>query len=326
MIIPVWLCTRPLASNSHWRGWGLHVDCIGNPSNECQAVRKGTKTGNERGGCTSRRWLHTKISDKLYGAMCARSWATVQECRDRQNKKLPKQRKNQLKPSHRLDLKEISDQLSALIATRRVTSQWSVQRKHCYAKASGHLVRKLTRINCEELAQLETTKSLTLFLIQGVHGHWFTVSPDQYLESNAISIRYTHGDTVVYPLARVDISTGSYTSKVEAVVSDTLPLDVLLGTDIPCLKALINGTDPADSLVVTTWAQAKKLANDRHKLEWQSGVSPNNQCIDTDEFQSWIRELDAELFEAKHTKPVLSRRQKRNDKYAHWKNNSSPNI
>ena len=119
--------------------------------------------------------------------------------------------------------------------------------------------------------------------------HKKLVSPDQYLEADAIPIRCAHGDTVVYSLAHVDISTGNYTFKVEAAVSDTLPLDVLLGTDIPCLKALINETDPADSFAVTTRAQATKLANDRQELEkkeQKSGVNPHNLCIDTDEFQS----------------------------------------
>ena len=42
-----------------------------------------------------------------------------------------------------------------------------------------------------------------------------------------------HGDTVLYPAAEVTLEADGQLFEIEAVVSDTLPLSVCLGTDIP---------------------------------------------------------------------------------------------
>ena len=65
---------------------------------------------------------------------------------------------------------------------------------------------------------------------------------------------------------------------VEAAISSTLPMSVLLGTDVPLVADLV----PEDALVVITRAQAKRqeqtLAYDKHKHD-ACGVRP--QSLDT---------------------------------------------
>ena len=60
-----------------------------------------------------------------------------------------------------------------------------------------------------------------------VHKTW--VPPHNLKEGNAVTIRCAHGDTVLYPLADVNMEVIT----VEAAVSETLPAALLLGTDVP---------------------------------------------------------------------------------------------
>ena len=48
-----------------------------------------------------------------------------------------------------------------------------------------------------------------------------------------------HGDTVVYPLARVEVEVDGQTHEVESAVSKTLSMSMLMGTDVPVLSALV---------------------------------------------------------------------------------------
>ena len=44
---------------------------------------------------------------------------------------------------------------------------------------------------------------------------------------------------MVYPLARVEVEVDGRTHQVEAAVSKTLPMSMLMGTDVPALSALV---------------------------------------------------------------------------------------
>ena len=59
------------------------------------------------------------------------------------------------------------------------------------------------------------------------------------VEGDAVTIRCAHGDTVLYPLANVELVVDGIPLQVEAAVSDTLPVSVLLGTDVPELDILL---------------------------------------------------------------------------------------
>ena len=72
-----------------------------------------------------------------------------------------------------------------------------------------------------------------------------------------------HGDTLLYPLAEVELEADDLSMNVEAAVSESLPVAVLLGTDVPELYQLLGGTAPAerpteDAMVVETDAQAQQ--------------------------------------------------------------------
>ena len=53
----------------------------------------------------------------------------------------------------------------------------------------------------------------------------------------AVAIRCAHGDTVLYPLAKISLEVEGQSIDVEAATSETLPMSVLLGTDILELPA-----------------------------------------------------------------------------------------
>lgn len=81
-----------------------------------------------------------------------------------------------------------------------------------------------------------------------------------------MAIQCAHGDTVLYPLAQLDVEIDGQSFQVQAAVADRLPLAMLLGTDVPCLPKLL--TEKIDELqhtqpkivnaLVVTRARAKK--------------------------------------------------------------------
>ena len=54
-------------------------------------------------------------------------------------------------------------------------------------------------------------------------------------KESEISIRCAHGDSVKYPLARVTVTVKGKPYPLVAAVSETLPMSVLLGRDLPVL-------------------------------------------------------------------------------------------
>ena len=85
-------------------------------------------------------------------------------------------------------------------------------------------------------------------------------------------------------MANVQMEIDGQVIEVEAAVSTTLPVSVLLGGDVPELKQLIGNnlqgefTEPADVMVVVTRAQAKKHLEEeiiRREREVLSGVKPS---------------------------------------------------
>ena len=64
------------------------------------------------------------------------------------------------------------------------------------------------------------------------------VPPEKILEGDVATIRCAHGDTVLYPLANIQMEVNGIPIEVEAAVSTTLPVPVLLGEDVPELKQL----------------------------------------------------------------------------------------
>ena len=87
--------------------------------------------------------------------------------------------------------------------------------------------------------------------------------PGKVIEGEAVTIRCAHGDVVLYPLAEVGVEVDGKVIKVDAAVSESLPVSVLLGTDVPELTELLKGVtmeraQSEDTLVVMTRARAKR--------------------------------------------------------------------
>ena len=103
-------------------------------------------------------------------------------------------------------------------------------------------------------------------------------------EGEAVTIRCAHGDTVLYPLAKVKMEIDGRQIQVEAAVSNTLPVSVLLGTDVAELGELLGGgvlekvrRQKDDTWVVTTRAQAKRQEAEeeaQHKKQLESSLVP----------------------------------------------------
>ena len=145
-----------------------------------------------------------------------------------------------------------------------------------------------------------------------------------------VTIRCAHGDTVLYPLANVELVVDGIPLQVEAAVSDTLPVSVLLGTDVPGLDTLLEkqvaGTVPErvkDALVVTTRAQAKRWEADniiqlQQEAEIVAQVTPTTPAPAPDETAIGDLEGDitigsnisSDFFTPGQMRPRLSRREK----------------
>ena len=99
---------------------------------------------------------------------------------------------------------------------------------------------------------LDTGCSKTL-----MHQEW--VPRDRMLDGEAVAIRCAHGDTVLYLVALFQVVVGTRTMEVRAAVFETLPVDVLLGNDVPELPELLHTESSADAMAVMTRAQRRHM-------------------------------------------------------------------
>ena len=82
------------------------------------------------------------------------------------------------------------------------------------------------------------------------------IPQDKVLEGEVVAIRCAHGDTVLYPLALVHLEINGHHIDVEAALSDTLPMPVLLGTDVPRLPGF-----------------------HRTSIQWRTSTTGNRRCV-----------------------------------------------
>ena len=106
------------------------------------------------------------------------------------------------------------------------------------------------------------------------------VPEEKILMGDAVTIRCAHGDKVLYPLAALELEVDGISIPVEAAVSESLPVPVLLGRDVPQLASLLGKPVEAELqseevMVVVTQAQAKRqLEILRREQEIISGAEP----------------------------------------------------
>ena len=79
---------------------------------------------------------------------------------------------------------------------------------------------------------------------------WEDLVPPEVIREGEVKIRCAHGDTIIYPLAHINISVGSLPDiVVKAAVSKNLPAAVFLGRDVP---ELIDPTETHSASPATT--------------------------------------------------------------------------
>ena len=72
---------------------------------------------------------------------------------------------------------------------------------------------------------------------------------EKVIVGKVATITCAHGDTKLHPLAKVEVELDGAHIHVEAALSEKLPVSVLLGTDVPELTHLTNGTGSSINLV-----------------------------------------------------------------------------
>ena len=171
------------------------------------------------------------------------------------------------------------------------------------------------------------------------------VSDDNLLEGEVVAVRCAHGDTVVYPLADVELELEGDKVQVVAAVAEHLPVSVLLGVDVPVLGKLLHKNPSVmhtegveEALVVTTRSRARKEKEDedlRMQKEADSGAEPNpleplesgrtdesvvpGAVVEAGDAEDIVREFDfaEEMFLNKTVKEKQTRSQKRVQRCAH---------
>ena len=102
------------------------------------------------------------------------------------------------------------------------------------------------------------------------------------VEGEAVTICCAHGDTVLYPIADVSMVVDGVPLQVQAAVSGSPPVAVLLGTDVPELSELLGRrTIPmqeckAEALIVTR-AKARQQEEEAKCLNLQSDPKATDQ-------------------------------------------------
>ena len=93
------------------------------------------------------------------------------------------------------------------------------------------------------------------------------VLEEKILVGEAVMVRCAHGDTVLYPLADIELEVDGSRLKVRAAVSKSLPASVLLGTDVPEMRQLLGAeasntgyTHGVGEVMVVTRGMAREQA------------------------------------------------------------------
>ena len=180
-------------------------------------------------------------------------------------------------------------------------------RLRCFnCKKQGHVSRECPEkvLMCFEEADITQSGPWVAGLVEGrkvsrilldtgctrtmVRQQW--VPTEKIIDGKMVSIRCAHGDTKLYNLADLILHIRGVPVKVEAAVAERLPVDVILGTDVPELGNLIRDrttkrdkAKPAwprqeDVMVVLTRARARQQLEEemvRRARQERSGVRPN---------------------------------------------------
>ena len=154
------------------------------------------------------------------------------------------------------------------------------------------------------------------------------------LVGQGVAIRCAHGESVRYPLADIEVEDGSRQFVVRAGVADQLPIQILLGRDVPMLLELLT-EDPEtkpELAAVTTRSQLRRvqvaessepISTDKVVVEPigvdQIVVEPKTKdqvVVDEPEGGNPGMNFADDLFEGGHERHQLTRSQKRVKRHA----------
>ena len=105
------------------------------------------------------------------------------------------------------------------------------------------------------------------------------VSSSKIIEGEATTVKCVHGDNVLHPIADVAVEVEGLELTIRAAISDSLPMSVLLGTDVQELGQLLHGkpvsihTEGTGRALVTTRAEARRRGKLRAQSESGAGTS-----------------------------------------------------
>ena len=105
------------------------------------------------------------------------------------------------------------------------------------------------------------------------------IPEENLLPGEAVTVVCAHGDTALYPLARVKIDVEGLKLEVKAAVSESLPVSALLGTDTTQLGQLLISnpltirTPGLEQALVSTRAQSRQQAEEEREQETREACS-----------------------------------------------------
>ena len=163
---------------------------------------------------------------------------------------------------------------------------------NCHEKASyfvkdgwGRTVARPWRVEVSAVSDILLDTGCTRTMVRSD-----LVGKKNLIPGEAVTVLCAHGDTALYPLARITINMEGIEMEVEAVVSDSLPVSVFLGTDTTQLGQLFRSNPRTvrssgfEQALVTTRGQARREAEDEQEQQTRetlSGVRPHQLTGET---------------------------------------------
>ena len=145
------------------------------------------------------------------------------------------------------------------------------------------------------------------------------VPEGKVLGGTMVGVRCAHGEVVHYPIATLEVAVGGKKIAIRAGVSDRLPVQLLLGRDVPELFSLLAATSDShsvdsvsakqDVVAVITRAQARR-GNVEQVVEDDTSEVGGDESTDFNPG----REFVDDLFEGGREKIQLTRLQKRSER------------
>lgn len=167
--------------------------------------------------------------------------------------------------------------------------------------------------------------------------HQDLVPRGKIVQGETAVIRCAHGDCIVYPLAVVNMVVEGLEFTLEVAVSETLPVSVLLGVDVPHVAKLVRGgwkPGKGDAWMAVTRAGARRKEAEERSVEQrekESRVRPTplyvekvSPPVDENEADNICSGMDNDLFDgqAKQKRKMLTRSQKRELKQRYRENST----